>query len=149
MKNKATLYWIGGVVLALGGIMIAVRALNRRADKNKPVVTPPLVDEAAPAAPTQPAVVEGKKDIITAMADGVVNAVKNITSRYMKYRVATKETALNVRQKPDGTARVVSKLPKDSAIFARTTDVMGWLEVSRDGKKPLGFVASTFLVYTG
>jgi uncharacterized protein YgiM (DUF1202 family) len=151
MQNKTTIYWIGGFVLVLGGIIIALRAIKQsqeraKLDGNAP--PPPRTDQSVAAEPPV-AGGDGYTKLVDNVTQGIVNAVKNITGRYMKYRVATKDTALNVRQKPTEYARVVSKLPKGGTIFARTTSNIGWLEVSVDGQKPIGFVSSTFLKYEG
>jgi len=152
MQNKTTIYWIGGFVLVVGGIMLALRAIKQSQDRAKlGGNTPPQPTTAEGNAPAQPRVEggDGYKKLLDSMTEGVVNAVKNITGRYMKYRVSTMDTALNVRQKPTEYARIVSKLPKGGTIFARTTSNIGWLEVSVDGQKPIGFVSAAFLRYDG
>lgn len=142
-KNKVIL-WIGGIAATLGLIFIAVKNSNRKQDEKKVrtdggETLPAPVEPETPQAPPV--------NLLDAATQGIVKAVRNIVGKFMKYRVNTKETALNVRQKPDGSSRIVSKLPKDSKIFARSANVIGWMEVSKDGKKPIGFVSSAFLVY--
>ena len=151
MKNNKTLYWIAGITATLGGIYLVVSWYNRKQEEKKQGI---LSKEPVNVSPeSEPKVEEDKRDGISKLLDattqGVVNAVKNVTSRYMKYRVATKETALNVRQNPDGNSRIVSKLEKGSLIFGRGSKVVGWMEVSKDGKKSIGFVSSAFLKYEG
>lgn len=144
-KNKVIL-WIGGIAAILGLAFIAVKNSNRRQDEKKlrtdggDGLPAPVEPETSQEAPT---------NLLDAATRGIVKAVKQIVGKFMRYRVNTKETALNVRQKPDVGSAIVSKLPKDSKIFARSADVIGWMEVSKDGKKPIGFVSSSFLVYEG
>lgn len=150
MKQNKILLWVAGIAALLGGVLIAVKAFNRSQDEKKQGVVGNQPDQQTP---TSPAKQEESKDgytkLLDSMTEGIVNGVKNITSRYMRYRVTTKETALNVRQKPDGNSKVVAKLQKDSSISARSSNVVGWMQVSKDGKTAIGFVSSSFLRYEG
>jgi len=150
MKQNKILLWVLGITAVVGGALIAVKAFNRSQENKKKGAIADQPDQQT-SAPVEKQ--EQSKDGITSLLDnmtqGIVNGVKNITSRYMKYRVITKDTALNVRQKPDGNSKVVAKLQKDSSIMARSSNVVGWMQVSRDGKTDLGFVSSAFLRYDG
>ena len=137
----------------VGGVFIAAKAFNRKQDEKKQDVVgnQPVQggNQTPTAADKQDEGKDGYTKLLDSMTQGIVNGVKNITSRYMKYRVNTKETALNVRQKPDGNSKVVAKLQKDSSIFAKSSNVVGWMQVSKDGKTAIGFVSASFLRYDG
>ena len=146
MKSNKTLYWVLGASLTLGGLYLVVSWFNRSQEQKKQGILSKAAEnlnEVEPLSGKDNR--DGMSKILDATTQGIVNAVKNITTRYTRYRVSTLETALNVRQKPDGNSRIVSKLEKGSLIFGRSSKVVGWMEVSRDGIKSTGFVASSFL----
>ena len=153
MKQNKILLWVAGIAAVVGGVFIAAKAFNRKQDEKKQDAVgnqPVQADQQTPAlVEKQEQSKDGIKSLLDAATQGIVKGVKNITSRYMKYRVITQETALNVRQKPDGNSKVVAKLQKDSFISARSSNVVGWMQVSKDGKTALGFVSSSFLRYEG
>jgi len=147
MKNNRVVLMLIGGVAALGGIYYGWSYLRRKKlEKNQGIITD-----------TNTTTPDGKPDetkdgytkLLDGMTQGIAKAVKNITSGYMKYAVNTKETKLNVRQKADGNSKIVGKLNKDSVILARSSNVVGWMEVSNDGGKPIGFVSTAFLRYVG
>lgn len=78
------------------------------------------------------------------IGSGIASAIAFITN-FKDYSVETEKGGLNVRNKPDAKGKLVASLPKGSTIKAKASGVKGWMEVSKDGKTTLGYVATAYL----
>ena len=72
-------------------------------------------------------------------------AVANYLQNFNQYQVATQTSALNIREKPDGNAKVIGKLAKGSTITAKASGTKGWFAITEDGNTIKGYVSQTFL----
>lgn len=146
MKTNKTLYWIGGIALTIGGVYILVNWYNKMQDAKRNALSQNAgTSPGGTNASTPPS--NTNNSFLDMWSKGVVAGVNKIMGTYLKYKVVTQNDPLNVRQKPDASSVVVGKLPKDSIIYAKKSNVMGWMEVSTDGQKPLGFSSAAFLKY--
>lgn len=131
-------YWtIGGVALLLVGVYIVYDSFFK---KKEDKVTKPNKKEDGVLGTLSSA-----GSTITSSVGGVASNIVQFVTTYNDYIVTTQKTGLNVRQKPDINSKIITSLPSGSTILAKASGNKGWLAVSKDGDKLLGYVSQEFL----
>jgi uncharacterized protein YgiM (DUF1202 family) len=140
--KKSSLYQIGAVALVLAAGFFIYRQFVNGKKSQEPVAPEPIRDlNENPLVDT----LTGSASALTSSVAGLQSSVFGFLTEYNDYQVMTQTSGLNVRQKPDGKAKILGNLPKGSKIKAKASGVKGWFEVSKDGKKTYGFVSGQFL----
>lgn len=154
MKNKGLL--IAGGVLLLLAVPVAIMAANRKKAKAKPKTgkrSTVVADD--PIKQTQ---AEFEKDRANAPILNLPSVSipgigmlpmpnLNFLMQWNDYTVNTQTSALNVRQRPDSTSKIIDKLPKGSVVKAKASGTKGWFAVSKDGVNTLGYASQDYLKY--
>ncbi len=142
-KNKKIL--IGVVsVLAVGGLLYALRGKLFGKKDNTAESTPTKVDTTAPE------LTQEQKDAIVAANLALTNPLGalflNTGASKQAYEVKTLGSNLNIRKTPSAKSEIVKKIPNKSTLYGNPSQVAGWYEVSEDGNKVIGYASSMYLV---
>jgi hypothetical protein len=143
MKTNKVWLWIAGIAGIAGVAYIFIKGSNKQQDAKKIEVkntSNELQKESKPE--EKDGSLEG---VVKNVSNAVISSVLAVAGGWMKYKVNTQQTGLNVRKSPDGSSQIVATLPKDSVVYGRSSKIIGWMEVSRDGKKSIGYSSSAFL----
>ena len=130
-----------GLAVAVGGFFVYKMVKGKKKDGEMMVtedVAVEVLDKPSVEAP-KPAVSTGN-----IFAD-LGATIKNLTSNFRNYKVATTSTSLNIREKPDAKSKIIGSVKKDSIISAKPSGVSGWFAYSTDGSATKGYVSSTYL----
>ena len=140
--KKSSLYQIGAVALVLAaGFFIYKQFVNGKKSQ-EPVAPEPIKDlNDNPLVST----LTGGASALTSSVAGLQSSLFGFLTEYNNYQVITQSSGLNVRQKPDGKAKVIGSLPQGSNVKAKASGVKGWFDVSKDGKNNYGYVSAQFL----
>lgn len=137
LYTRNTLYILGGLAVALA--LFSYKKSRRQKITRQNISSDTVIglDENK---------VQGESiPILPNTLQGAVGSIFGFLTAYNDYEVVTKNTKLNVRERPDGESKIITSLPKGSKIKGKASGTKGWFDVSQDGKKNFGFVASEFL----
>jgi len=73
------------------------------------------------------------------------NISKSGSVPFELYAIQTSGSNLNVRDNPKTSGKLVKTLEPFISIYARNSGTKGWMEVSEDGKKVIGYASSDYL----
>lgn len=141
MKKENTLLVILGGVAVLGLSYFLYRRFTKKGEQKADEIRQQGQQGDQPADDLPPLLPTGTGNPLADLASNITNFL----SRYQDYEVVTKTSNLNVRSKPDSTAKVIGSLKKGSTVRAKASGVKGWFAISDNDKDIKGYVAQSFL----
>lgn len=163
MKNKGILIAAG--VLLLLAVPVIVMASNRQRQKNKRDEKPKKKSSVVADDPIKQTKEQFDKDRENAPVPTLATPTilpggvtlpglgtfgmpdLSFLMRWNEYTVNTASSNLNVRERPDSTAKIVDRLAKGSTVKAKASGTKGWFAISKDGVNTLGYASSDYLKY--
>ena len=141
MKNNKTLIAVIGGLALLGVGYFLLRRFSKKGEQRADEIRQQGQQSDQPADDLPPLLPTGTGNPLADLASNITNFL----SRYQDYEVVTKTSNLNVRSKPDSTAKVIGSLKKGSTVRAKASGVKGWFAISDNDNDIKGYVAQSFL----